>query len=410
MASGDGAGVVEDLLLLGGDSGWGVGADVELGDGNVNVESGESVHVLDLGSSGWGLADDEVGLETNTVDLDTLSLDGLDQVLGRGGLVAWVLDVVVVVIELDLKVVGLDGGLGGAESGEKVVGTGDVVPDVLTVGTVVVEGLVHNVPRVAVVTEVGNGLGDVVLKSGQETSLVPVGVGQPGWVLVVPVEVVAANDLVVLLGQSDELVTTGEVEDTLLWLNKLPLHDVGWGHSAKVMLVGELGKVVWVSALASTWVVDGGSHVDLAGGLGGILHTAGASGSGSKGNAWVGVGAGGGCGGGGWSRGGAAGRAGNRGSAGASGGASGGAVRAAVGAGVRGRVRGRVRARVGGRWAGRDGLSKSDGLGVVLVVPTPVRSGGGQRRGCDKAESERTDRHVEDVTVVCRSECEVAKD
>jgi len=61
---------------------------------------------------------------------------------------------------------------------------------------------------------------------------------------------------------------------------------------------------------------------------------------------------------------------------------------------------GRVRSRVRSGWAGRDGLSKSDGLGVVLVVPSPVRGGGDQRSSGDKAESERTNRHVVEVVTV----------
>jgi len=274
VARGDGRRVVEDLLLLGRESGWGGGADVELGDGDVDAERGEGVHVLDLGRGRWGLADDEVGLETDSVDLDAGGLNRLDEVLGRGGLVAWVLDVVVVVVELSGEVVGLDGSLGGAESGVEVVSTGGVVPDVLAVGTVVVEGLVDNVPGVAVVSEVSNGLGDVVLEDGQETSRVPWSgwVGQPGWVLVVPVQVVAADELVVRLGQGDELITTSEVEDALLWLDELPLHDVGWGPRAKVALVLGLGEIVWVSALSGAWVVNSTSHVELASGLGGIVH------------------------------------------------------------------------------------------------------------------------------------------
>lgn len=52
--------------------------------------------------------DDEVTLQSNTIDVDAACLELFDNVQRRSGFGAWVLDVVIVVVELDLQTLFLD--------------------------------------------------------------------------------------------------------------------------------------------------------------------------------------------------------------------------------------------------------------------------------------------------------------
>ncbi len=70
----------------------------------------------------------EMALKTNTVDLNTTALELGNQVQSSGGLVAWRLNVVVVVVQLDLEAVLLDHSLGSRERHWDVLGTDCVVP------------------------------------------------------------------------------------------------------------------------------------------------------------------------------------------------------------------------------------------------------------------------------------------
>ena len=68
-----------------------------------------------------------------------------------------------------------------------------------------------------------NGFGNVVFQRGQERSVGPGSGGEPGRVLVVPVQVVAPDQLAIGFGDSDKFVSACKVEHILLWLDKLPL-------------------------------------------------------------------------------------------------------------------------------------------------------------------------------------------
>jgi len=90
-------------------------------------------------------------------------------------------------------------------------------------------------PCVDLALEVTGDLGDVVLENVGQGGLVS-DAGDPAWELRVPAQVVTTDELAVLLGEVDKVVTTGEGEDTLLGLSGIPLHGVLWGQSTKVGL------------------------------------------------------------------------------------------------------------------------------------------------------------------------------
>ncbi len=98
-------------------------------------------------------------LQADAVDLDAPGFERLDEVLGSGGFGAGIFDVVVVVVQLYGRV----GGGCGLEGDGDVLRADGVVEDVSTVGAVIVEGFVYNVPSIAFASVVGNFIGDVVL-------------------------------------------------------------------------------------------------------------------------------------------------------------------------------------------------------------------------------------------------------
>ncbi|KAI3475175.1 hypothetical protein L1887_63490 [Cichorium endivia] len=165
--------------LLGG--GRGVHADVNLSVDNVDVELGvaaedglESLLVGQRTGGGSGLLG-KVGLEADAIDLDAVALDELDDALGAEGLIAVVLEVVVVVEEL-----GLGRGLLGEAEGDGDEGLADgVVEDGRAVGAVLVQGLVDDVPARADVLVAAGDLKDVVLHDGDKGGVVKAALRDP---------------------------------------------------------------------------------------------------------------------------------------------------------------------------------------------------------------------------------------
>jgi hypothetical protein len=85
-----------------------------------------------------------MGLQSYAVDSGSVRLDGLDDALGGARFGTGVLDIVVVVVELGA---GPFRGFGcGRESERDVARPDDVVPYACTVGAVVEESLVDNIP------------------------------------------------------------------------------------------------------------------------------------------------------------------------------------------------------------------------------------------------------------------------
>jgi hypothetical protein len=96
--------VVHTLLGQRRGRGGRVGPDVELGEGDINVEGGEGgQNAGHLGLAGR-LADDHMGLESDTIDAGTGGLDELDDLAGAGSLGGQGFEVVVVVVQLGGRV------------------------------------------------------------------------------------------------------------------------------------------------------------------------------------------------------------------------------------------------------------------------------------------------------------------
>jgi hypothetical protein len=119
-----------------------------------------------------------MGLEADAVDLDAAGLERLDDVLGCGGLGPGVLDVVIVVVQLDIRIVQncsleRDGdilssnlALVSISHGVRLGGTYGGVEDVNPVGAIVIEGFIDHVPGVALALIVG----DLALDMGLQRS------------------------------------------------------------------------------------------------------------------------------------------------------------------------------------------------------------------------------------------------
>lgn len=149
-------------------------ADVELSESDLNVEGSEALENSGKLGAGGGFADDEMALETNTVNGCAGLLKDLDDFNCAVGLFAVLFEVVVVVvpgivrdaggrIDKDLQL-GLGVGLlGGVEGNSQVVGSKGLVKDTVAPLAAVVDSLVDDVPGVAVTLVVLDNIGNVRL-------------------------------------------------------------------------------------------------------------------------------------------------------------------------------------------------------------------------------------------------------
>lgn len=160
-----------------------------------------------------------MSLQADTVNAEALRLEQAEDPADTLGLGVGRLDVVVVVVELGL---GVDLG-GGLEGEGDVLLAEDVVEQGLAVGTVLVEGLVDDVPGVALALVVAGDVGDVLNDDGPQLIGGPLSGLDPGGELGVPDEGVAAEGLALLASQVGGDVTLGVVEDTALGLSEQPL-------------------------------------------------------------------------------------------------------------------------------------------------------------------------------------------
>lgn len=184
-AGADDVDVVGGLLLVARGGGReGREAHVDFGVGDLDAERREALEVGGLVREGGGLADDEVALESDAVNLDVAGLEGLDDVPGGGGFGARVLDVVVIVVQLDVGVVEsssleCDGDVLGSNlallacSCEVSHGAYSVVEDINPVGTVVIESLIDHVPGIALALVMGDFTLDMFLQCSDERGVGP---------------------------------------------------------------------------------------------------------------------------------------------------------------------------------------------------------------------------------------------
>lgn len=186
-ACSDGVHVVSSLLLVTRSGGREGGeADVNLGVGYLDSECGEGLEIGNLRVEIWGLADDEMSLETNSINLDVASLKRLDNIQGGCGFGTRVLDVVIVVVQLDIRIV-LSSCL--ECNGDVLRANLDiisllslevrelepysVVKNVGSPSAIVIEGFVYYVPAVALTLIVGNLALNMSLKSRNQGCVCP---------------------------------------------------------------------------------------------------------------------------------------------------------------------------------------------------------------------------------------------
>src|SRR5690606_16473272 len=139
----------------------------------------------------------------------------------------------------DVVVVDVQLGVGGdlvrlAERVGDVVATHAAVPDRVAERTVLVERFVDHVPGVDVTPVASGHHLDVVLHDGPELAAGEAAVVQPGRQLAVPDQGVAAHNLVVGLGEVDDVVGLAPVVLAPLRLQRLPLHLVFVGDGAEL--------------------------------------------------------------------------------------------------------------------------------------------------------------------------------
>ncbi|KAI6763855.1 hypothetical protein HG530_007644 [Fusarium avenaceum] len=152
-------------LQLSSRGGNGLVADIKLGVGDLDIKSSEALEHGDELRTRGGLADNEMALETNTINGSTGLLDDLDKLDGTVGLLAVLLEIVVVVLGGG---VGLPGSL---EGDGEVVSSKSLVKDTVSPLSAVVNGLVDYIPSVAVALVVLNNVGNVSLDDlGELTS------------------------------------------------------------------------------------------------------------------------------------------------------------------------------------------------------------------------------------------------
>jgi hypothetical protein len=245
--------VIGDLLVDLGGIRWHVHTNIELGDSDLEASI---VEELERSLEGWNgtVADDEMGLSSDTVDWDAVSLHAVDEGNEVGELGGSVVEVVVIEVELAVWI-GLGGGAEGDFDG---LLTEEAVEDGVTVGSVILEDLVGNVPVLDLALPASDEGGDVVLEDGGEGGSIT-DVADPLWELRVPEESVTTDVFAVLLGVVDEVITTGKVEGATGRLGAIPLHRVLWCEHTELLLddVGDGSNAEGV-------LVNGGTKVVLA--------------------------------------------------------------------------------------------------------------------------------------------------
>lgn len=211
--------VVGGLLLEVGVGSRCLHTDIKLSDGDLNAKGGEVLDNTLNGILRSRVADSEVSLETNAINLNTVGLDHLHNLLCSLLLVARPLNVVIVVIELRIRV-----GSGGSSESDGDVGLADgIVKDHIAVGAIFVERLIDDIPVDAAALVVGDLVLDVVLQNLNQSCVVESAALDPVGQLVVPNEVVAAQLLAVGLSEVGNHITLGVGECVARSFNRIPL-------------------------------------------------------------------------------------------------------------------------------------------------------------------------------------------
>lgn len=198
---------------------WQLDSDVQLGVGDLDPKRCVGVDhgylLIECRRTGRG----EMGLHSDATDLDAVVLQQLDDADGAIALVARRFEVVVVVVELDIRV----------DLASRAKGKFDElfperrVEDGLAVRPVLVQGFVHNVPSVTFALVVLHDVCDMVDDYRAQVLSSPILRFDPGSQLAVPDQSVASLDEMFLLGDGRHDVAFGEIEDALFRFGEKPL-------------------------------------------------------------------------------------------------------------------------------------------------------------------------------------------
>lgn len=222
---------LEVVVLLGnfGSSAGQGHANIQLGDGDIKTSGSKRVEGPGEGRNG-AVADDQVSLGTNTVDGDTSVLELVGKGNKVGELSAGIVKVVVVDVQLARRVnPGSD-----AEGERNELLAEKAIEYRVTVGTVILENFVDNIPVEDLTLPSAHDGVDVVLHDSGEGGPV-IDVLNPRGQLGVPNKGVTTNKLAVLLSPVDEVVTTSQAEAAAGSFSRLPLHAVLRGKNTELI-------------------------------------------------------------------------------------------------------------------------------------------------------------------------------
>ena len=162
-----------------------------------------------------------MSLKPHTIDPNLFGLQILHHLPHRLRLGARALQVIIIIIKLSL---GIKLGSRLESQLDELVASQNLGKDGLPESAVLVKGLVHHVPRVALALVVVHDVGDVRDDDVVQLGFGPVLLGfDPGCELGVPDEGVASKQLLVVAGEGGDDVAFGEVEGTLGGFGEEPL-------------------------------------------------------------------------------------------------------------------------------------------------------------------------------------------
>lgn len=160
-----------------------------------------------------GLAHDEMGLKSDSVDTDVSLPQFLGKLQDGISLRTGVLNAVVVVVELDFVRVNFGQGfLGKLECEIDILLADGLVPNATRERAVTVERFIDHIPRVAALAKMLDGLEDVIAHDGDQGLRGPISRCHPVGHLGRPDKVMATNGLSGASGQVHEVIAIGEVE------------------------------------------------------------------------------------------------------------------------------------------------------------------------------------------------------
>ena len=221
------------------------------------------------------VANNQVGLGTNTMDGNTTADETFDHGNEVGELCARVVQVVVIEVQLCARV----GSSSGLEGDIKEFLPEESVEDRVTECSAFLEDFVCNIPVYNLTLIPGHDGGDVVLNDRSQGSSIG-DVGDPTWQLRVPDQSVTSDLLTVGCCVVDQVVSSGQGEGSPIRLSRIPLHGILWSQNTELsfndsvdlaytegVLINSGSKVpvalslhLRIQATSASWIGGGGGR------------------------------------------------------------------------------------------------------------------------------------------------------